>query len=122
MRVVPVEHRLEVGVSPAAKLSNKLSKSICKTKMGARRFIKPHFNSLEHFCKYKKWWLKKQEMFGPERDDLTSRLRRHERSNLRSHLSSHLSSDLNFQIWLNQAAHSSHKMRATEHQLDISDR
>ena len=94
--------------------------------MVPKRFIKPQFNSLEQFCKYKKWWLLKQEVFGPEREDLSSRLRRHEKSNLRSHLrshlSSHLNSDLNFQIWLNKSVYYSHKMPETEHQLDISDR
>ena len=91
------------------------------------RYIKPHFKSLEHFCRYKKWWQQKAEMFGPERDDLLNRLKRHEsptdpishkthlNSNLRPHLNSHLNSNLNSLPEILQVPR-------TEHQLNISDR
>ena len=96
-----------------------------------RHWIKPHFDSLRSFIKYKNWWASiTPEMFGPatlgsERDELPSRLRRH-RSDLPHYLSSHLSKpeldlsshlnrDLNYHLNLNQTPE-------TEHQLDISDR
>ena len=95
-----------------------------------RRSIKPHFDSLRSFIKYKNWWRRNQtEIFGPEREELTSRLRRHEAkpnlhlsSYLSTHqskpeldLSSHLNRDLNYHLNLRQ-------IPETEHQLDISDR
>ena len=81
-----------------------------------RHWIKPHFDSLRSFIKYKNWWRRNQ-------------LRRHEAkpnlhlsSYLSSHLSkpeldlsSHLNRDLNYHLNLRQ-------IPETEHQLDISDR
>ena len=93
-----------------------------------RHWIKPHFNSLRDFIRFKHWWRHRPETFGPEREQLGGRLRRH-RSEVPHHLSSHMSRpdpdlrahlhrDLEYHLRLKQKS----DFPETEHQVDVSER